>query len=90
MLGEVRGLCDPDNLRAEFAIQVAGGQQGQGLGRMLLEKLIRYLRSRGTALLVGECLDDNQRLKALAQHLGFEVSASGEGAVLSLRLNLQV
>ena len=90
MLGEVRGLCDPDNFRAEFAIQVAGGQQGQGLGRMLLEKLIRYLRSRGTAVLVGECLDDNERLKALAQHLGFEVSASGEGAVVSLRLNLQV
>ena len=88
MLGEVRGLCDPDKLRAEFAIQVAGGHQGRGLGRLLLDKLIRYLRSSGTAELVGECLDDNQRLKALAQHLGFELRALGQDCVLMLRLNL--
>lgn len=55
MVAEVRGICDPDKLRAEFAIHVASGWQGRGLGRLLLDKLVSYLRGRGTAEIVGEC-----------------------------------
>jgi acetyltransferase len=88
MLGEARGLCDPDNQRAEFAIQVAGEQQGRGLGRLLLQKLIAYLRARGTRELTGECLVDNLRLQQLARDLDFDVTASAEGGILSLRLAL--
>lgn len=60
MVAEVRAVCDPDNLQAEFAIQVASGWQGKGLGRLLLDKLIRYLRERSTAEVVGQCLPDNR------------------------------
>ena len=49
MVAEVRAVCDPDNLRAEFANQVASDWQCKGLGRLLLDKLTRYLRGRGTA-----------------------------------------
>lgn len=89
MLGEVRGLCDPDNLRAEFAIQVAGPQQGRGLGRLLLSKLIAYLRSRGTGEVVGECLAENVRLETLARHMGFSISPSTEDGIVLLRLALK-
>lgn len=77
MVGEVRAVCDPDNLQAEFAIQVASAWQGKGLGRILLGKLIGYLRERGTGEIVGQCLPENGRMAALARNLGFEVKAAG-------------
>ena len=88
MLGEVRGLCDPDNRCAEFAIQVATGRQGRGLGRLLMQKLIAHLRARGTGEVVGECLAGNLRLEALARSLGFAVTPASSDGLLSLRLAL--
>ena len=77
MAGEVRAVCDPDNRKAEFAIQVAAPWQGKGLGRALLGKLIRYLRERGTQEVMGQCLSENAAMAALARRLGFEVKADG-------------
>ncbi len=88
MVGEVRAVCDPDNLRAEFGIQVATNWQGRGLGRLLLDKLTAYLRAKGTQELVGECLLENTRLAALARHAGFEITPAAEGT-LWLRLVLR-
>ena len=87
MAGEVRAVCDPDNERAEFAIQVAGSWQGKGLGKALLAKLLRYLRERGTREVVGQCLAENAAMAALAQRAGFTVSAAGDG-VMAMRLVL--
>jgi len=85
MAGEVRAVCDPDNLVAEFAIQVATDWQGQGLGRLLLDKLIRYLRERGTAEVVGQCLPENAGMAALARRSGFEVSSGTLPDTVSMR-----
>jgi acetyltransferase len=87
MVGEVRAVSDPDNLKAEFAIQVASAYQGKGLGRLLLAKLIRYLRDRGTGEVVGECLLENTGLASLARHAGFKIHSGGD--TLELRLPLQ-
>ena len=89
MAGEVRGACDPDNQHAEFALQVASGWQGKGLGRALMEKLIRYLRERGTAEVVGECLIENEAMAALARRLGFETTVARSDYALTLRLPLR-
>ena len=89
MAGEARALCDPDNVRAEFAIQVASSWQGKGLGRVLLDKLTRYLKARGTAEVVGQCLRDNPGMAALAREAGFEVSAGPSADTLALRLSLR-
>ncbi|MGH8761100.1 MAG: GNAT family N-acetyltransferase, partial [Burkholderiales bacterium] len=89
MVAEVRAVCDPDNLRAEFAIQVASGWQGKGLGRLLLDKLTRYLRERGTAEVVGECLLENTAMASLARHAGFEVSTGPSQDTMALRLPLR-
>jgi acetyltransferase len=88
MAGEVRAICDPDNLRAEFAIQVAAGWQHRGLGRALLEEIKAYLRSRGTAELAGDCLDENDAMLALAREAGFHAGRAPDGT-WKLRLSLE-
>jgi acetyltransferase len=83
-LGVVRAVADPDNLSAEFAIIVRSDLKGQGLGPLLMTRLIDYFHRRGTRELVGEALVDNTRLIGLARRFGFEVGAA-EGGTVKLR-----
>jgi acetyltransferase len=79
-LGVVRAIADPDNVEAEFGVIVRSDLKGAGLGRLLMQKLIAYLRSQGTQRLVATVLDYNARMLKLAKDLGFEeVSAKEEG-----------
>ncbi|HVS14388.1 MAG TPA: bifunctional acetate--CoA ligase family protein/GNAT family N-acetyltransferase [Thermoanaerobaculia bacterium] len=87
-LGAVRAIFGSDRSSAEFAIVVASEHQGHGLGRQLLEKVIRYCREQGTAWLTGQVLWNNRRMRALAKQLGFE-SRRAEGNVVEVRLALQ-
>lgn len=87
-LGVVRIIGDPDNQRAEFAINVRSDQKGQGLGHILMEKIIRYSRERGTKVMVGEVLSDNRAMLDLAAQLGFKKVSASEGIVrIELPLN---
>ena len=88
-LGEVRAVADPDNLVAEFAIVVRSELKGKGLGRLLLESMIDYLRKRGTAELRGETMTGNLRMIHLAQDLEFEVKAGADISTVDLRLALR-
>ena len=89
MAGEVRAVCDPDNRLAEFAIQVGSAWQGKGLGRLLLDKLVRYLRERGTQEVTGQCLVQNPAMQQLARQAGFEVFSDAAQDTMTLRLRLQ-
>jgi acetyltransferase len=89
MAAEVRAVCDPDNLRAEFAIQVASDWQGKGLGRVLLDKLTGYLRQRGTQEIVGQCLRENSEMISLAHDAGFVVSPTASPDTMALHQLLQ-
>ena len=89
MVGEVRAVCDPDNLRAEFAILVASAWQGKGLGHLLMGNLVGYLRGRGTGEVLGQCLVQNTAMQALARRAGFEVGGAPSDDVVSLRLSLR-
>jgi acetyltransferase len=88
MLGEVRAICDPDNQHAEFAIQVAPDHQARGLGLLLMNKLLTYLRQRGTGELTGLCLLDNRPMLSLARRLGFSVTPLAQGGLAEMRLPL--
>jgi ribosomal-protein-alanine N-acetyltransferase len=46
-------------------------QQGQGLGKTLLQYLMQQLRQQGIARLLLEVRASNQRARALYQHTGF-------------------
>lgn len=76
-LGVVRAVADPDNEEAEFAIVVRSDLQQRGLGRLLLDKLLRYSRAHGTARLVGWVLRENHGMLALARACGFTVDEDG-------------
>ena len=86
-LGVARAVADPDFVTAEFAVIVNSAVKGRGLGRILMEKLIRYCSDRGLSTLVGEVLQDNRRMLALARSLGFDL-APPAGGVCKLRLAL--
>jgi acetyltransferase len=88
-LGVARVVTDPDNIHAEFAVTVRSDLKGHGLGRILMEKLIDYCRSRGTREIVGEALPQNTRVIQLVRKLGFEVTQSPADDTMHLRLPLQ-
>jgi acetyltransferase len=73
ILGVARACADPDNDVAEFAVLVRSDLKRQGLGTLLMRKLIRYCRERGTRQLRGDVLSDNIAMLHLAGALGFAV-----------------
>lgn len=87
-LGVVRAIADPDNQSAEFAIIVRSDLKRQGMGRALLEKMIRYCRDKGIKELVGEILADNVAMLALAKSLGFERHPTEDPDLVAVRLRL--
>ena len=88
MAGEARAICDPDNERAEFALQVAHEWQGKGLGTALLRRLVAYLQSRGTKEMLGECLTENHAMAAVARGAGLTVEPDSETHTMAMRLAL--
>lgn len=81
-LGVVRGVADPDNDKAEFAIIIRSDLKGMGLGSILMNKLIAYFRQRGTREIIGEALSDNRAMMELMRDLGFTLRSNpGEGTV---------
>jgi len=87
IVGEVRAACDPDNVQAEFAVQVAADWQRRGLGRGLLRKMLAWLRARGTQEAVATCLRANAGMTGLAGALQFELREH-DAQTVSLRLPL--
>jgi acetyltransferase len=75
-LGVVRAQADPDNDTAEFAVLVRSDLKGHGLGSVLLEKIIRYCRDRGTRQIAGDVLATNERMLQLARAHGFHVDTT--------------
>jgi acetyltransferase len=88
-LGVVRAVADPDNLQADVGIIVRSDLKGMGLGRVLLDKMIRYGRGRGTRELVGDVLRTNSPMLALAKGRGFEIVPSDEPSAVKIRLALE-
>ncbi|MGR2737009.1 bifunctional acetate--CoA ligase family protein/GNAT family N-acetyltransferase [Billgrantia sp. Q4P2] len=89
MLGVVRVWNDPDNIRTEFSIIVRDDMAGQGLGSLLMKKMIGYCKSVGTLEMIGKIMVDNHPMRALMKHLGFRCRYNMEEQVVDavLRLN---
>jgi acetyltransferase len=75
-----RYVTNPDGESCEYAIVVADGWQGRGLGRKLMEQLIAVARARGLRSMVGHVRAENRGMLTLAQKLGFVIGDSAEGA----------
>ena len=77
-LGAVRLICDPDLQCGEFGINVRSDSKRLGLGRVLMDKVIRYAAGRGLARISGRVLAENTVMLGLCRRLGFTVEL-GEG-----------
>jgi acetyltransferase len=86
--GVVRAIADPDNTSAEFAILVRSDLKGHGLGSLLMKKIIRYCRARGTGMITGSVLRGNERMLSLARELGFATTYDNDAGVMQLCLRL--
>lgn len=80
-LGTARAIADPDNADAEFGVVVRSDLKGRGLGLLLMERLLAYLRERGTARVHGLVLRENTGMQALARRLGFTTAPCDEPGV---------
>lgn len=69
--GVVRIIGDADNEHAEFAVIVAQGLSGIGLGKLLMRRILEYARQRGIREIFGEVLRENRAMLGLSESLGF-------------------
>lgn len=70
--GVARAYVDPVTLGAEFALVVQQSFAGQGLGTLLMERLIERCRALGASEIWGDVLVENGAMLELCDHLGFE------------------
>jgi len=87
-LGVVRIVADADNHTAEYAILVRSDTHGAGVGRCLMEKIIRYCRARGIHRIVGDVLAANRPMLKLAEELGFKRARFVDADIVELVLEL--
>ena len=88
-VGAVRTFTDLHNETAEYAILVRSDIKRQRLGRKLMEKMVRYCRSRGTRQIVGQVLCDNKRMLDLIRSLGFKSKKVLDENIMEVVLDLQ-
>ncbi len=88
--GVVRMSADPDNERAEYAIIISGEMTGQGLGMLLMRRIIAYARKRGIKELFGDVLRENRTMLKLCEILGFtRRNDPDEPSIVRVTLSLQ-
>lgn len=87
-LGAARVCTYQDNLEADFAILVRSDCKRHGLGRLLLTKVIRYSRERGTGRMTSLVLSDNAGMRGLGAALGF-TSRFAERGLMEMSLDLR-
>lgn len=78
MVGAVEVISTPGGREAEYSIVVRTDQQGSGLGRALMEKMIRYCRQRRLASVFGLVLKTNAAMLTLDARLGFQAEEEEE------------
>lgn len=78
ILGVSRLAGDPQGETAEFALMVRSDRQDQGLGRLLLAKLLDYAGARGLKTLWGDVATENHRMLTMTEAFGFRSQAGEE------------
>jgi GNAT superfamily N-acetyltransferase len=77
------GLDGPDDT-AELAITVEDGEQGRGIGTLLLKHLIRLAQNEGIVTLTASLFSDNERTIRLLEKTGRVTQRSAAGGQLVL------
>jgi acetyltransferase len=72
----------------EFALLIADGFQGHGIGTQLLRQLVEIGRAEGLDRIVAEMLPENDHMIRIARQIGFEVRHSVIDRIVKARLEL--
>jgi acetyltransferase len=84
IIGEARYATALDGSgAAEFALAVADAWQGQGIGRVLFERLLQYAERAGVEQMQGDVLHGNRAMLGLARRFGFAAREHPDGAWLT-------
>lgn len=89
IVGSVRVLADPDNLKAFCSMGIIPPARGRGLESLLLEKIVAYCRKRGTGEIRGFVRKDNAVALNMVQAAGCELLQTDDPAVVEARLKLR-
>jgi acetyltransferase len=87
-LGVVRTVTDPDNKRAELAILVRSDLKGTGLGSILMDRIIRYHRTRKTDEIGAQVISGNEPMLRLAAKFGFAAVKGDDPELVECTLRL--
>ncbi|HWA62990.1 MAG TPA: bifunctional acetate--CoA ligase family protein/GNAT family N-acetyltransferase [Caulobacteraceae bacterium] len=89
ILGVSRLAADPDGIEAEFALMVRTDRQHNGLGHVLLQRVVDYGRKRGLKRIWGQVARHNARMLAVSRDLGFRPEAAEDAAHVHMAIDLQ-
>jgi GNAT superfamily N-acetyltransferase len=76
------------NTEAEVAITVHDDFQGRGIGRFLLNRLIKIARENGITCFTANVLADNRRMMEIFQTATGELEVKTEGNISDVRFDL--
>lgn len=79
LVAEARYVRCPNSDAAEFALVVADGWRGIGLGTSLMKALVRHARLAGVRRLWGDALADNEAIRRFLSSLGARTSGAFQG-----------
>ena len=86
--GEIMGVArlhsDSRYENAEYAILIASGLKGKGLGWALMQLLINYAKAEGLKHLSGQVLHENTTMLAMCRELGFSVASDPQDAGVAI------
>ncbi len=83
-LGVTRYIINPDGESCDFALVVADGMRGKGLGRTLMIALMDIARSKGLKIMEGVVLNNNHAMLKLMERLNFTVATHPEDSNLKI------
>ena len=89
IIADTRYVLRADSADAEFAIAIADGWQGAGLGRALLTHLLAHAREHGVHRLFGDVLWSNPAMLALSRSMGAHLMRN-PGDATSVRVEFEL
>jgi GNAT superfamily N-acetyltransferase len=91
MLGVVRLHDDPSGESAEFAILVRSRLKSQGVGWLLMNRIIEFSKQKSLKTMRGQVLSENTTMLAMCTELGFHISVDADDpGVKSVTLPLRI
>ncbi len=89
LMGVAHFSSDPDKQRAEYAVLVRSDLKGQGIGRMLMQRIIAYGKRVGVGEIFGDVLEENAMMISLCRELGFAMAPlAGSAGIVRTSLTL--